>query len=244
MIYSQTITTPSYMCDTNDLLHPWAAVRLCQEVTEYHGNATGIGFRTLLEQRKAWVITQALYLVHRLPEAFERIVLDTWSRGNNGLIAFRDYRVKSEKSGEVLLTGTSQWPLINLDTRRAIRLGNVVEGYENHDELATPYAQLPKLRLPAMENAPVAMRKAVGYAMLDHTQHVNNSEYIRMLFDYMHEANLPVASPFSLEVSYAHESRLGDELQLRHMADNGIHYLRIDNSRGNSIGARLMPMAE
>ncbi|MBQ9417711.1 MAG: hypothetical protein IJU19_03940 [Bacteroidales bacterium] len=239
MIYSQSITVPSYLCDTDDRLHPWAAVRLCQEVTEYHGNATGIGFRTLLAQRKAWVITQALYLVHRLPEAFEPITLETWARGNNGLIAFRDYRVKASESGELLLAGTSQWPLINLDTRRAIRLGDVVEGYDNHDELATPYSQLPKLRLPAMEDAEVVLRKEVGYAMLDHTQHVNNSEYIRMMWDYVRGAGLTLSQPFSIEVAYAHESRLGDELSLRHVAEGEVHYISIDNPRGNSIRARL-----
>ena len=44
MIYKQQIDIPSYLCDIDDHLHTWAAVRLCQEVTEYHGNATGIGF--------------------------------------------------------------------------------------------------------------------------------------------------------------------------------------------------------
>ena len=113
MIYNMTIDTPSYMCDVDDRLHTWAAVRLCQEVTEYHGNATGIGFKTLVQQNRAWVITRALYNIYRLPNAFEKISLDTWSRNNNGLIAYRDYRV-TNADGEVLLTGTSAWPIVRV----------------------------------------------------------------------------------------------------------------------------------
>ena len=59
MIYKQDLQVPSYLCDVDDKLHVWAAVRLCQEVTEYHGNATGIGFKTLVAQNRAWVITHA-----------------------------------------------------------------------------------------------------------------------------------------------------------------------------------------
>lgn len=242
MIYSQTIETPSYLCDVDDRLHTWAAVRLCQEVTEYHGNATGIGFQTLLAQRRAWVISHALYNVYRLPSAFERITLETWARGDNGLIAFRDYCVRAEASGEVLLTGTSHWPLISLDTRRVVRLGDVVKGYSIETRQATAYSQLAKLQLPDMQGLQPAMSREVCYAMLDHTQHVNNSEYIRMLFDHLITRGFDLGTPFSLEVNYAHESRLGDGLQLYHVGQSPVHFFRIDNPRGTSVSARVAPV--
>lgn len=238
MIYKQEIDTPSYLCDVDDHLHTWAAVRLCQEVTEYHGNATGIGFQTLLAQNRAWVITHAYYNIYRMPDAFERIVLTTWSRGNNGLIANRDYRIATPQ-GEDLLTGTSCWPMIDMTTRRVLRLNELIANYENHPECATQYDKLPKLVLPDMTGAGVAMSRTASYAMLDHTQHVNNSEYIRMIFDFMHESGFRTSEPFSLDVSYAHESRLGDELQLTYAQVGGDHYIKIDNPRGNSIAAKI-----
>ena len=116
MIYKQEIEVPSYLCDVDDRLHVWAAVRLCQEVTEYHGNATGIGFHTLLAQNRAWVITHAYYNIYRLPMAFEKIMLNTWSRGNNGLIAYRDYRMVGVViAGEGLGRSCKQWIYRNRD---------------------------------------------------------------------------------------------------------------------------------
>ena len=41
-LFEQTLETPSYLCDRHDRLHPWAAVRLCQEVSEAHSKADAI----------------------------------------------------------------------------------------------------------------------------------------------------------------------------------------------------------
>lgn len=238
MIYKQEIDVPSYLCDVDDRLHVWAVIRLCQEVTEYHGNATGIGFKTLVQQNRAWVITHAYYNIYRLPMAFEKIMLNTWSRGNNGLIASRDYRVLTE-GGEELLTGTSAWALIDMNTRRVLRLNDVVANYENHPECATQFEKLNKLQIPEMTEDDMVMQRPVSYAMLDHTQHMNNSEYIRMIFDCLHEQGFSTAQPFALEMNYAHESRLGDTLNLYAKRVDDVRYIQIANSRGTSITAKI-----
>lgn len=238
MIYKQNIEVPSYLCDVDDRLHVWAAIRLCQEVTEYHGNATGIGFKTLVAQNRAWVITHAFYNIYRLPDAFEQIMLNTWSRGNNGLLANRDYRVQNA-AGETLLTGTSAWALIDMTSRRVMRLNDVIANYENHPECATQYDKLAKLQIPVMSADDLAMQRPVSYAMLDHTQHMNNSEYIRMIFDCLHERGFSTARPFTLEMNYAHESRPGDTLNLFLKQADDASFVQISNSYGVSITAKI-----
>lgn len=238
MIYRQIIETPSYLCDVDDRLHTWAAVRLCQEVTEYHGNMTGIGFKTLLAKNHAWVITRALYNVYRMPDAFEKVELSTWSRGNNGLMAFRDYRMVTP-GGETLLTGTSYWTLIDMTARRVIRLGDVVEGYENHNIMATEHSELQKIKLPDMTDADRIVERSVSFAMLDHTRHVNNSEYIRLAFDVLHDAGFDAKKQFVLELNYQLESRKDETLALQHKLLDGTHYIRVDNPRGVSVIARV-----
>ena len=238
MIYQQKLEIPSYLCDEHDRLHAWAAVRLCQEVTEYHGNATGIGFNTLLAQNRAWVLTRALYNIYRLPEAFEAVELSTWSRGHNGLVAWRDYRMV-DGSGKTLLTGTSYWPMIDMTTRHVLRLNEVIDGYESHDILATEHRELQKIKLPDMQEPDHAMQRPVAYAMLDHTRHVNNSEYIRLIFDMLHDADFDTMYPFVLELNYNMETKLGDTLRIAHRRVGNEHFLRIDNSSSLSVSARI-----
>lgn len=238
MIYKQHIETPSYLCDIDDRLHPWAAVRLCQEVTEYHGNATGIGFQKLVQMNHAWVLTRALYNFYRLPNSFETINLNTWSRGNNGLIAMRDYRMLSE-SGDEILTGTSYWALIDMTKRRAVRLNDVISNYENHDILATEHAELQKLKLPAMDNIQPTLQLQIPFSMLDHTRHMNNSEYIKLIFDVLHNVDFKTDKPFVLELNFLLESRGGELLTLTHTEISGEHFVLISNPRGASVTARV-----
>lgn len=238
MIYSQTLDTPSYLCDTDDRLHVWAAVRLCQEVTEYHGNSTGIGFKTLLAQNRAWVISRALYNFYRRPDAFEKIMLSTWARGNDGLFAYRDYRITSTQ-GETLLTGTSYWPLIDMNTRRAIRLGNVIEGYDIENMEATEHSKLGKIALVQMDESNVVMCRTAVHSMLDHTQHVNNSEYIRLIFDCLKDGDFDIDQPFSLELNYNHETKHGEELSVLLKQIDDAFLVNIRNPRGLSVIARV-----
>ena len=238
MIYSQTIDTPSYLCDTEDKLHVWAAVRLCQEVTEYHGNSTGIGFKTLLEQNRAWVISRALYNFYRRPDAFEKIMLSTWARGNDGLFAFRDYRISSAE-GETLLTGTSYWPLIDMKSRRAIRLGDVIDGYDIENMEATEHSKLGKIALPQMSDSDIVMRRTAVHSMLDHTLHVNNSEYIRLIFDCINDKGFDIDRPFALELNYNHETKHGEELSVSLKQNNDAVYVQIHNPRGLSVSAKI-----
>jgi acyl-ACP thioesterase len=238
MIYKQHLETPSYLCDIDDHLHPWAAVRLCQEVTEYHGNATGIGFQKLVQMNHAWVLTRALYNIYRLPDAFEPIDLSTWSRGNNGLIAMRDYRMLAP-SGEELLTGTSYWALIDMSTRHVVRLNNVISNYENHDILATEHAEIPKIKLPPLDNVQPALQMQIPFSMLDHTRHMNNSEYIKLIFDVLRRADFTTSQPFVLELNFLLESRGDELLTLTHTEADNSHYILISNPRGISVTARI-----
>lgn len=242
MIFSQHIEIPSYLCDVNDKLHTWAAVRVCQEVTEHHGNATGIGFYKLLERNHAWVITRSLYNFYRLPDAFEAIDLNTWSRGNNGLIAMRDYRMLAAND-EVLMTGTSYWAMIDMTSRHVVRLTDEIVGYENHDILATEHATLDKIKLPDMSADEPALQTPATFAMLDHTRHVNNSEYIKLAFDVLHNAGFDTRHPFTLELNFQLETRFGEMLTIHHRETDGVHFLQIANPRALSVAAKITPLA-
>lgn len=237
MVYSITQDTPSYLCDRNDKLHAWAAVRLCQEVSEYHSNSTGIGMQ-LMEQNLAWVIVRSYYEIHRRAVSFEKITLNTWSRGSDGLFAYRDYRIVNQ-SGETLLTGTSYWTLIDFNQRRAVRLKDAMRYYEYHDEFATSRQSLSKLAMPKMDEEDIVFQQVVRDSVIDHTQHVNNSEYIKMLFDALAGTTFDSDKPFCLELNFNHETRPGDTLSVLLKESDGAYYSQIMNAQGISVTARV-----
>ena len=230
--------TPSYLCDRHDRLHLWAAVRLCQEVSEYHSNSTGVGFEQLMQTHRAWVIARSYYMIYRRPKAFERIMLSTWYRGNDGLFAFRDYRMTTPE-GEVLLTGTSYWPLIDFDTRRAIRLKDTLSHEESYPVAATDREALGKLVPPEMSATDQVATRQVVHSMLDHTQHVNNSEYIKLVFDTLDATHFDSDHPFSIEMNFQHESKLDETLSVWRKTIDNTDWFQIFNSRGIAAIAKI-----
>lgn len=237
-LFEQTIEIPSYLCDRKDRLHPWAAVRLCQEVSEFHSKATGIGYEELLQQNRIWIISRAYYIIYRRPAAFEKIMLSTWSRGNDGLFAFRDYRMKSA-TGETLMAGTTYWPMIDYSTRRPIRLKEVLTDYEYRHEDATDHSVLERLKLPDMSEPDGRLDQLAVYSLIDHAQHVNNSEYVKLVFDSMAQAGFDLESPFSFELNYQHETQPDDKLSVLRKQVDGATFVQISNSRGLSVAAKV-----
>lgn len=238
MIYSMNQVVPSYLCDRNDHLHPWAAVRLCQEVTEYHGNSVGGGFDKLVKENRAWVIVRSYYEFYRRPNAFEKVMLNTWPRGNDGLFAFRDYHME-DANGEVLLTGTSYWSLIDFERRRVVRLADYINVYEVNDELATKYSTLDKLRMPPFADSDTLITMTSRYSMIDHTGHVNNSEYIKWIFDALNELQFDFDKPFGLELNFQHETKPGDNVTVMAHRDGDTYYAQVVNSQGIGVVARI-----
>lgn len=237
-IYKIEQETPAYLCDRKDRLHPWAAVRLCQEISEAHSRAMGVGYEELMQRNRIWILSRAYYNIYKRPQAFEKIMLSTWSRGTDGLFAFRDYRMTNE-AGETLLTGTTYWPMIDFTSRKPIRLKEIMSHYECCTDEATDHSVLERLRLPDMTNPDGSFTQTAAFSMIDHAQHVNNAEYVRLVFDSLMQTNFDLDKPFSLEINYQHETQPGDTLTILRKQDNDATWIQISNSRGLSVMAKI-----
>ena len=237
-VYKIEQETAAYLCDRKDRLQPWAAVRLCQEISGAHSRAMGVGYEELMQRNSIWILSRAYYIIYKRPKAFEKIMLNTWSRGTDGLFAFRDYRMTDE-AGETLLTGTTYWPMIDFTTRKPMRLKEIMSHYECCTDEATDHSVLERLRLPDMSNPDGSFELPARYSMIDHAQHVNNAEYVRLVFDSLMQTDFDLDKPFSLEVNYQHETQPDDTLTVSRKQDDDAVWIQICNSRGLSVAAKV-----
>lgn len=237
-IYKIEQETPAYLCDRKDRLHPWAAVRLCQEISEAHSRAMGVGYEELMLRNSIWILSRAYYYIYKRPQAFEKIMLSTWSRGTDGLFAFRDYRMTNE-AGETMLTGTTYWPMIDFTTRKPIRLKEIMSHYECCTDEATDHSVLERLRLPDMTNPDGCIEQTAAFSMIDHAQHVNNAEYVRLVFDSLMQTDFDLDKPFGFEINYQHETQPDDTLSISRKQDDDSVWCQILNSRGVSVTAKI-----
>ena len=233
-----TLELPSYLCDRNDRLYVWAAMRLFQEVVEHHSIANGLGYKEMLEQNRIWILSRAYYMICRLPRLGEKIMLSTWARGADGLFAIRDYEMTSAE-GQTLLAGTAYWPLMDYAAHKPVRLNGILDNFAFNTVQATDRATLNRLRLPDMSQPDGHMEQPVRFAMIDHAQHVNNAEYIKLIFDCLMQSDFDLDRPFSLELNYNHETQPGDKLSLLRKHTDGTDWFQISNSQGLSVTAKV-----
>lgn len=239
MYYTLPYTIPNFICDNHDTLTAWGCARLLQQAADDHTKLFGIGFQQLQEQHKAWVLCRTYYDVRRLPMDYEEVTVRTWSRGTDGLYAWRDFEM-TDSQGTVIVAGATSWVVIDTNARHVVRLGEIVKGFESHPDMATDRDKLGRIRFPKGEEGELVVEhQQVKYSMLDHTQHVNNAEYIKWIFDNLPEGTTQSA-PFKLDVEYLQETRPDDEVSIHRLCQpDGTLLFKISNPRTTAVVATL-----
>ena len=195
MYYTDQLIVPNYLCDMHDRISIWSTARLFQEAADHHVKTLNVGFRQLIAQGKAWVLSRMYYDVSRLPAEDQQVTVRTWSRGTDGLFAFREFQLIDAQG--VAVSCTSYWVIIDLNTRHVLRMHDLIDGFETHPDLATDHPQLDRLRIPRQAPQPIISASfPVRPSMLDHTNHVNNTQYIRNVFN-LHVSNSITMTPAS-----------------------------------------------
>lgn len=242
MIFTEEIKLSTIICDEDDLLTLWGLARLFQDVAEDHSKVLGVGYEDLKPQGKAWILTHVYYNIVRLPMAGERLTLKSWPKPDNGLIAPRDYQL-IDNEGKICASSTSNWVILDTETRRVARLRNLLDAtkYETID--ATQYSKLEKLKMP--EGLQEKKSIDVPYSAIDHTGHVNNAEYMKWICDSIEEvckprrSNRPDIKEFA--INYLKETKYGDQnVKLSVLNNANDFYFQINNSNGISVNAKVV----
>jgi len=181
---------------------------LMQEASIRHTEELGMGREMTLDRGLLWMVTLQRAEITRMPEYDEVITLESWPGDTMHLLFPRYYRVLDE-AGNVLVSASALWALVDQETRRMVfpdRYGVVIEGEKTGNEIALPS---PPLR--AKEGAVSSFM--VPYSYVDLNGHMNNTRY----FD-LAEDRIPAAAEGcllrSISVEYANEAKLGDELSV------------------------------
>lgn len=240
MYYIEEHQLPSFLCDSNDRMTIWGLAQMLQEVAQGHSSQSKVGYFELMEQHKAWVLTKMYFQVHEMPYIGERIKLRTWARDYDGLYARRETELIGE-DGSVKVAVSAYWVIINYDTRRVVRLNDIMADFEHHPDIATDRETISKLKCPEMDESNIVSTISISNSMIDHTSHVNNAEYIKWICDNLPGADTSVHDPIkNLEIHFHSETHRGEMCKIykKEESDN-VFYFKIDNNRGISIVAKV-----
>ena len=242
MIYTEEFTLSTLICDEDDRLTIWGLARLFQDIAGDQSDMLGVGFEGLKPQHKAWVLTRVYYNVLRFPTAGEKLTLKTWAKKDNGLIAPRDYQLIDAK-GDICATSSSNWVIIDTESRRVCRLYDIIKLYETEDIHATKHEKLEKMQVP--DDLEKIAHINVPYSALDHTRHVNNAEYMKWFSDAIPEICRPRSCGrreiAEFDINYLKETKYGDPNVFLFGGNyDNTYYFKLTNSNGTAVTASIV----
>lgn len=115
----------AYQCDRYGYVRPLILMNELQGCADTHAEMLGCGRTFLTEQNMAWVVTHYLVDILELPREGEELTFSTWPSMKELLRATRDFEIRGA-DGRLMVRATSQWVLIDMATRRPVRLDAAV----------------------------------------------------------------------------------------------------------------------
>lgn len=199
-------------CDMN--LRPYSFMNMAQETANVHSAMLKFGYKELIALNQTWVLSRIKIQYLRPPKWGDKVSMETWHKGKQGLFWLRDFEVRGEQ-GELMAVATSSWVIMNLQTRRIERKtifetsSDVVDLAHNVDAVAEPCDKI--VPFPELE---FEREHHVTYSDIDFNLHANNAKYIQWLMDGISLEFLKEHTFKEVQVNYISEAKFGDKIAL------------------------------
>lgn len=214
----ETHTLKSYQCDRYGLMRPIMLMNELQGLAGKHAESLGAGREYCLSRGVAWVITHMFVDIIDMPHAEEQLTYSTWPTVPGGVRSERDFEVR-DANGKLKIRAISQWVLIDLNTRRPVRIAEHIPNWSGLDERvwerdfdkATDF-------IPTKTHV-----MACRYDDIDVNQHINNAVYT-------------VWATESVGFQYRNEHKLrGIDIYFEHEINPNTPSVRIEVAFDNNI---------
>ncbi|MFN7545632.1 MAG: acyl-[acyl-carrier-protein] thioesterase [Acidobacteriota bacterium] len=217
-VFSQPAIVGFFDADPALRLAPTAYWRIFQNAAAGHASLLSAATEELRKSGQTWMLSQMRLEVSRHPRLGDSIVVETWpSTRIKGARAYRDYVLKSER-GEVLARGASLWVIVDLATRRPVRIPDSLAALSVDPGYEIP-ALTGALAMPTGEASSAHFRAVWSDA--DQNEHVNNVALLRWSVDALPLQFLERSVLVSAEAQYRAEVSVGEQVQVKtSLADN------------------------
>lgn len=224
--FCQDLRIPCYDTDAAFFLKPASFMDMAQEIAYWAAQRLGFGYDDLQRHKTAWVLSRMHIRYEQPPKWRDPVVLKTWHKGADGLFFLRDFQLLSPE-GTSLVRATSSWLVMDVESRRLVRGGDVVSlvdadtRVEEH-AIAEPS---PKILVPKDLPREEKGSRTVAYSDVDIIGHTNNARYIVWAFDCLDYAFVSQRRIRDLYINFNKETRPGETVTLTVAADGDTYYV-------------------
>ncbi|XP_024966610.1 palmitoyl-acyl carrier protein thioesterase, chloroplastic-like isoform X2 [Cynara cardunculus var. scolymus] len=217
LVFRQNFSIRSYEIGADRTASIETLMNHLQETALNHVKTAGLlgdGFGSTPEMCKKnlfWVVTKMQVMVDRYPTWGDVVQVDTWvaRSGKNGMR--RDWLLRDCKTGEIVTRASSNWVMMNKETRRLSKIPDEVRAEIEHYFVdAPPVVDDDNRKLPKLEETTadhVRDGLTPRWSDLDVNQHVNNVKYIGWILESAPQQVVEQYELASLTLEYRRECR-------------------------------------
>ena len=221
MIFTKSYETRWHETDACRVLRPSAMLTYFEETADLHIRSVGKSLDEMRDEDKVgFILSRMSILFHRPVAADVDLTVETFTCEGGSFSTKREFRAFDGDG--VVAEATSLWALVDVESRRPIKIANAPFRFMHEDPL--------KLDVPTRVVIPrdlplelVGTRK-IAYSDIDYNMHMNNTRYPDMLCDFMPDMSGRRMSRVTM--SFLHEAALGHTLSVYRAERDGVYYFR------------------
>ena len=219
MKHTITVTLSPENFDTQGNLAPQQVLTVFQKAADSHAILLGVDHDAVVAHHLLWVVTQTRYEVESYPKPGEAVTITTWPTPPNRLGSKREYIVSSE-NGTVLIKGSSNWVLMDIESRRLASFADIFPENSFVDESVFP-EKAPRLR--NFETNSETFVLTPDESTIDVNGHVNNTFYADFVMSSLGDFS---GSINAFQIDYLHEVLCHEPLTLYHKIEEKTVYIK------------------
>lgn len=233
IVYSESLSIRTSDINPQLYAHPHALIQIMEEVSLQHTLTNKISFKDLSSVSSSWVLLKKEVEVFRFPQLNDIVTVTTYPSDIKGFFTYRDYHM-SDISGEKLATISSMWTMMHTGSRKMMR---IPDSYTEMLHRTADALTKPEFRIRSFEYPCFPQYTQVNYLHLDWNGHVNNAEFVKMIFGALPGAFHEQYRMHRLQIHYKREAQLGMELKICNyfLSETSIHHRITDKHSGLEI---------
>jgi medium-chain acyl-[acyl-carrier-protein] hydrolase len=213
-VFTASYRVRSYETDFLRRLKPVSLLNYFQDAASSHATRLGFSVADLLQNNFTWMLSRYQIRVFRYPFEGEEILVRTWRSAVDGYHALRDFEI-IDSQDRPLAVASSSWLIVNLESRRPVRIKAAVEDFPVHASRSFPD---DFIAFPKRENYDRELPFLVRMGDLDQNRHVNHTVYLEWAIEAIPTDVLQTCLPAEIHIAYRGEAVYGGRILSRSAA--------------------------
>ena len=232
-VYGYKSSINVYNVDMNRKARPAGILREMQQCGSKQMADQRPSYDELLDKGQALMLSRLDMVIPQEVCLDEEIEVFTWPCPSVRATFLRNYLVR--KNGETAAMISSQWTLVNSETRKIMKVEDVDFSNFTMDEYVDvmPGSKF-KISREDAEMLEAVGQKTVRLSDVDYNGHMNNTNYVDMLCDYIPELTAGTHRVTAMRIHFSKEAPLGETIDIkRFIKPDGKYIFRSFRSDGD-----------